>query len=50
VGQGISESIGNIGGKQAVFALLVVDDDGSICMGDEKEGRGGGNPTDCGAE
>jgi hypothetical protein len=42
----ICESIWNAGSKQAIFAFFVVDDYGSVCVGDEKEGGGGGDPAD----
>jgi hypothetical protein len=50
VGQDIFESIGDVSGKYAVFAFLVIDDNGTVCMGDKKEGCGGWNPTNGSAE
>lgn len=44
--RGICGSIWNAGSEQAVFAFFVIDDNSSVCMGDEKEGWGGGDPTD----
>lgn len=44
--RGICESIWNGGSEYAVFAFFVVNDYGSICVGDEKEGWRGWNPTD----
>jgi hypothetical protein len=43
--RGIGGSIWNAGSEQAVLAFFVIDNYGPVCVGDEKECWGGGDPT-----